>query len=42
MVGVPAGCFADGQFPVPTRLYWATRRHHWLTLPAGVEVLDTQ
>lgn len=41
-VGVCAGSFADADFPAPKRVYWASRKHHWLTLPEQVEVLDTQ
>jgi hypothetical protein len=42
IVGVSAGCFGDRSFPPPGRLYWASRRHHWLELPDGIERLETQ
>jgi hypothetical protein len=41
-VGVAVGCFADPDFAKPKRVYWASRRHHWLTLPDGVERVETQ
>lgn len=41
-IGIPAGCFADADFPPPQRLYWAAQRPHWLSPPAGVEVIETQ
>lgn len=42
MVGVNAGCFADRDFAKPERLYWASRRHDWLTMPDDVEMVSTQ
>jgi hypothetical protein len=39
---VSAGCFNDRDFPAPAKLYWSSRRHHWLELPAGVELIETQ
>jgi len=42
IVGIPVGAFADPDFPPPQRLYWASRRHHWLPLPHGAAVLETQ
>ena len=42
MTGVAVGCFADRDFPRPDRLYWATRRHHWLLLCDGLAELPTQ
>lgn len=41
-VGVPVGCFADPGFARPSKLYWASRRHHWLELPDAIELIDTQ
>ena len=41
-LGVPVGCFADPSFPRPTKLFWASRRHHWLDLPQGVTPIETQ
>jgi hypothetical protein len=42
LVGIPAGCFADPQFPKPRRFFWGSRRHRWLPQPPGVDWLDTQ
>jgi hypothetical protein len=42
MLCIPVGCFADPSFPTPGRLYWTSRRHHWLNLPDGIETVDTQ
>jgi hypothetical protein len=42
MICVPVGCFTDPSFAAPGRLYWSSRRHHWLDLPAGIEPVDTQ
>ena len=39
---VPVGCFRDPDFPAPANLYWNSRRHHWLDLPAGIERVETQ
>lgn len=42
VVGVPVGCFADPNFAKPTKMFWASRRHHWLDVPEGVMPLETQ
>jgi hypothetical protein len=42
IVGVSVGCFADPDFPGPGKLYWSSRRHRWLGLPAGIEHVETQ
>jgi hypothetical protein len=42
MLGVPVGCFADPAFARPTKLFWASRRHHWLDLPEGIALIETQ
>jgi hypothetical protein len=42
MTGIPVGSLADPDFLPPRRLYWASRRHHWLALHEGVTALDTQ
>lgn len=42
LVGVAAGCFADKHFTKPSRLYWASRHHHWLDLPETIAREDTQ
>jgi hypothetical protein len=41
-VGVPVGCFADPSFAKPSKLFWASRRHHWLELPEDIALVDTQ
>jgi hypothetical protein len=40
--GVPVGCFADPGFAKPSKLFWASRRHHWLELPDSVALIETQ
>lgn len=42
IIGVAVGCFADPTFEKPGKLFWASRRHHWLELPATVEPVETQ
>ena len=42
LIAIPAGCFADPAFIKPARLYWSSRRHHWLSAPAGAELVETQ
>jgi hypothetical protein len=42
MIGISAGCFADQDFPRPERLYWASRRHHWLDLGEDIPLLEMQ
>ena len=42
MIGVSAGCLSDQDFPGPKRVYWASRRHHWLELPADIPLIDEQ
>ena len=42
VIGVPVGCFADPNFARPSKLFWASRRHHWLDLPADIAEIDTQ
>ena len=41
-LGVPVGCFADPSFAKPSKLFWASRRHHWLDLPKNIVSIDTQ
>jgi hypothetical protein len=42
MLGVPVGCFADANFARPSKLFWASRRHHWLELPDTIALIETQ
>lgn len=42
IVCVPVGGFADPDFAPPGRLFWSSRRHRWLDLPAGIELVETQ
>ena len=42
VIAVSAGCFADPGFAPPDTLYWAARRHHWLSLPQETECIDRQ
>src|SRR4051812_19164189 len=39
---VSVGCFGAPDFPGPGRLYWNSKRHHWLELPSGIERVETQ
>jgi len=41
-LGISVGCFSDRDFQPPAALYWATRRHHWLSLPPATKLFDTQ
>ncbi|MGH6866977.1 MAG: GFA family protein [Methyloceanibacter sp.] len=41
-IGIAAGCFADQGFAGPARLFWASRRHHWLDLAQSITRLETQ
>ena len=36
LIGIAVGCFVDPEFPKPTMSLYGKRRHHWLTMPAGV------
>jgi hypothetical protein len=42
LTGVAVGCFSDPGFEAPHAFYWATRRHHWLSAPEGVKIVDEQ
>ncbi len=42
IVGIAVGGFADPDFAPPERLYWASRRHRWLSFPEAIELVDTQ
>jgi hypothetical protein len=42
LIGISVGCFADPDFAPPLRLYWASRRHRWLTFHNDLTLLDTQ
>lgn len=42
VVGISVGCFADPAFEPPAKLYWSSRRHHWLRLREDVAAIDTQ
>jgi hypothetical protein len=41
-LGVAVGCFADPSFARPSKLFWASRRHHWLELPRSITLIETQ
>jgi hypothetical protein len=41
-IGVAVGCFADPNFAKPSKLFWASRRHHWLDLPKDIALIETQ
>jgi len=42
VIGVPVGCFADPSFAKPSKMFWASRRHHWLDLPKDIALIETQ
>jgi hypothetical protein len=42
LTGIPVGGFGDPDFAPPLRLYWASRRHRWLTFHNDLTLLDTQ
>ncbi len=42
VIGVPVGCFADPSFARPSKMFWASRRHHWLDLPEDIGLIETQ
>lgn len=41
-VGICVGSFAEPDFPPPQRVFWASRRHHWLELPKEAELFEKQ
>jgi hypothetical protein len=41
-IGVPVGCLADPNFAKPSKLFWASRRYHWLDLPDDIVLIETQ
>jgi hypothetical protein len=42
LMGIPVGALGDPDIPKPKRVYWASRRHRWLELPADIEQIETQ
>jgi hypothetical protein len=48
VIGIAAGCFADSRdiardaALTPRRLYWAARKHDWVSGPDGVAELERQ
>ena len=40
-IGIAVGCYADPDFAKPESLVWAHRRHRWLELPEGSELVET-
>lgn len=40
ITAVSSGCFGDPDFESPRKVYWASRRHRWLTL--AVDKIETQ
>jgi hypothetical protein len=42
LVGLAVGCFADPTFPAPTRAVWAAHKHHWVSFPSDIPLLDAQ
>ena len=35
-IGIPAGLFADPDFPMPTVAIFVPQKHKWVTIPEGV------
>ena len=42
MIGIAVGCFADARFTKPSKLFWASRHHHWLDLSEDIARIDMQ
>jgi len=42
LIGITVGSLSDQEFAKPNRAYWTSRRHHWLELPADIEMIETQ
>jgi hypothetical protein len=42
LIGISIGCFGDPAFERPHGYYWASQRHHWVLLPDGVPISETQ
>jgi hypothetical protein len=42
MIGISVGSLNERDIQKPNRVYWASRRHRWLTLPADIEQIETQ
>jgi hypothetical protein len=42
LIGITVGSLSDQDFAKPGRVYWASRRHRWLDLPADIPHIDTQ
>lgn len=42
LIGITVGSLSDQDFHKPRRIYWASRRHRWLQLPADIPMIDTQ
>ena len=40
VLAIPVGAFADPDFPPPTVSVYGIRRHAWVQLPPGIEVLE--
>jgi hypothetical protein len=42
MIGIGAGSFADPDFPPPPQHFWSSKKHRWLTMPDGINAVETQ
>jgi hypothetical protein len=42
IIGVHGGCFADPDFPKPTRILWLKDKCSWVDLPDEIERFDEQ
>jgi hypothetical protein len=39
LVAIPVGAFADPKFPAPTRSVYESRKHGWVNVPDGPDVV---
>ena len=39
LVAIPVGAFADPKFPTPTRSVYESRKHGWVNVPEGPDVV---
>lgn len=40
LIAIPVGAFADPDFPPPQLSFYESRRHAWVSPPAGAERFD--
>lgn len=42
LIGIAAGAIEEADLPPPRRMYWCSRRHHWVRVPDGAEEVERQ